>query len=68
MYRGGIIIKTPEQIEQMAAAGQVQARCLRMLRSKARAGLTTKELDRAAERFIRSHGADPSFNGYRGFT
>ena len=67
MYRGGIIIKTPEQIEQMAAAGQVQARCLRMLRSKARAGLTTKELDRAAERFIRSHGADPSFLGYRGF-
>ncbi len=38
-----------------------------MLRSKARAGLTTKELDRAAERFIRSHGADPSFLGYRGF-
>jgi methionyl aminopeptidase len=67
VYRGGIIIKTPEQIEQMAAAGQVQARCLRMLRSKARAGLTTKELDRAAERFIRSHGADPSFLGYRGF-
>ena len=67
MYRGGIIIKTPEQIEQMAAAGQVQARCLRMLRSKARAGVTTEELDRAAERFIRSQGADPSFLGYRGF-
>ena len=38
MYRGGIIIKTPEQIEQMAAAGAIQARCLKMLRSKVRAG------------------------------
>jgi methionyl aminopeptidase len=67
VYRGGIIIKTPEQIEEMAVAGDVQARCLKMLRSKARAGMTTKELDRAAERFIRSQGADPSFLGYRGF-
>jgi methionyl aminopeptidase len=67
MYRGGIILKTPEQIEQMAAAGAVQARCLRMLRSKARPGVTTDELDIAAERFIRSQGAEPSFLGYRGF-
>ena len=34
MYRGGIILKSPEQIEQMAAAGAIQARCLKMLRSK----------------------------------
>ncbi len=67
MYRGGIILKTPEQIEQMAAAGAVQARCLRMLRSKARPGVTTDDLDIAAERFIRSQGAEPSFLGYRGF-
>jgi methionyl aminopeptidase len=67
MYRGGIILKTPEQIEQMAAAGAVQARTLRMLRAKARPGVTTDELDIAAERFIRSQGAEPSFLGYRGF-
>ena len=67
MYRGGIIIKTPEQIEQMAAAGAIQARCLKMLRSKVRAGVTTDELDLAAERFIASQGATPSFLGYRGF-
>ena len=67
MYRGGIIVKTPEQLDQMAAAGAVQARCLRMLRSKARPGVTTDELDLAAERFIRSQGGEPSFLGYRGF-
>ena len=67
MYRGGIIVKTPEQIEQMAAAGAIQARCLKMLRSKVRAGITTDELDQAAEKFITSQGAQPSFLGYRGF-
>ena len=66
MYRG-IVIKTPEQIESMAAAGSIQARCLRMLRSKCRPGVTTAELDRAAARFIDSQGAEASFLGYRGF-
>ena len=59
MYRGGIILKTPEQIEEMAAAGAIQARCLKMLRSKVRPGVTTEELDHAAERFITSQGIGP---------
>ena len=67
MYRGGIIVKTPEQIDQMAAAGAIQARCLQMLRTKCRAGITTAELDEAADRFIASQGAKASFKGYRGF-
>ena len=67
MYRGGIIRKTPEQVEAMAAAGEIQARCLKMLQAKCRPGVTTKELDEAAEKFIRSQGAVPSFKGYRGF-
>src|SRR5688572_1959450 len=67
MYRSGIIRKTPEQIEQMAAAGAIQARCLKMLASKCRPGVTTAELDAAAERFISSQDAEPSFLGYRGF-
>ncbi len=62
-----IIRKTPEQIEQMAAAGAIQTRCLKMLAAKARPGVTTKELDEAAEKFITSQGAIPSFKGYRGF-
>ncbi|HEX2129115.1 MAG TPA: type I methionyl aminopeptidase [Solirubrobacterales bacterium] len=67
MFRGGIILKSPEQIEEMAVAGRIQARCLQMLRSKCRPGVTTDELDRTAERFIASQGAEPSFLGYRGF-
>jgi len=66
MYRG-IIVKTPEQIEKMAAAGSIQARCLRILRSKCRPGVTTAELDEAAERFIASQGSVAAFKGYRGF-
>jgi methionyl aminopeptidase len=62
-----IVRKTPEQVEKMAASGQILVRCLRMLASKARAGVTTKDLDRAAEKFIRSQGAEPAFKGYRGF-
>ena len=51
----------------MAASGRILARCLQLLRSKARAGVTTGDLDRAAERFIRSQGATPAFKGYNGF-
>ena len=66
MYRM-IIRKTPEQVDRMAAAGEILVRCLRMLESKARPGATTAELDQAAERFIRSQDAEPAFKGYRGF-
>jgi methionyl aminopeptidase len=62
-----IIRKTPEQIDQMAAAGAVQARCLKMLSAKCHPGVTTAELDEAADRFIAAQGAKPSFKGYRGF-
>ena len=62
-----IIKKTPEEVDLMAASGEILVRCLKMLASKARAGVTTEELDAAAERFIRSQGAEPAFKGYRGF-
>ena len=66
MYRM-IIRKTPEQVEKMSAAGDLLVRCLRLLKSSARAGVTTEELDLAAEKFIRSQDAEPAFKGYRGF-
>jgi methionyl aminopeptidase len=59
--------KTPEEIEKMAAAGRILARCHEILRRKARPGITTAEIDKTAERFIRSQGAEPAFKGYRGF-
>ncbi|MFN8217003.1 MAG: type I methionyl aminopeptidase [Solirubrobacterales bacterium] len=62
-----IIRKTPEQVDQMAAAGDILVRCMKMLSAKVRPGITTEELDAAAERFIRSQDALPAFKGYRGF-
>ena len=62
-----IIAKTPQQLDKMAAAGDILARCLKMLRKSARPGVTTGELDLAAERFIASQGATAAFKGYRGF-
>jgi methionyl aminopeptidase len=62
-----IVRKSPEEIEKMAAAGDVHRRTMKLLEGKIRPGVTTEELDRAAERFIRSQGAVPSFKGYRGF-
>jgi methionyl aminopeptidase len=62
-----IVRKTPAEIDAMAAAGAVLVRCHEILRAKARPGVTTAELDEAAERFIRSQGAEPAFKGYRGF-
>jgi methionyl aminopeptidase len=62
-----IIRKSPEEIEKMAAAGDVLVRCHRLLESKIRPGVTTAELDAAAEKFIRSQGGVPSFKGYNGF-
>jgi methionyl aminopeptidase len=62
-----IIKKSPEEIDQMAAAGEVLVRTMNLLAGKVRPGVTTKDLDQAAERFIRSQGGEPAFKGYRGF-
>jgi methionyl aminopeptidase len=62
-----IIKKSPEEIERMAAAGSILVRTMNLLGGKVRPGITTRELDQAAEKFIRSQGAEPAFKGYRGF-
>jgi methionyl aminopeptidase len=62
-----IIKKTPEEIERMAAAGALLVRTMNLLAAKIRPGVTTRELDQAAEKFIRSQGGEPAFKGYRGF-
>jgi len=60
-------IKTPEQIDAMRRAGLVVGRTLELLRTSAKAGVTTAELDAIAEDAIRAAGATPSFLGYQGF-
>jgi methionyl aminopeptidase len=62
-----IIKKTQEEIDRMAAAGDILVKTMNLLAGKVRPGVTTGELDQAAERFIRSQGAEPAFKGYRGF-
>jgi methionyl aminopeptidase len=62
-----IVKKTATDIEQMARAGDIHVRCMDLLATKIRPGVTTAELDEAAERFIRSQGAVPAFKGYKGF-
>ncbi|HEY3613371.1 MAG TPA: type I methionyl aminopeptidase, partial [Gaiellales bacterium] len=62
-----IIRKSRKDLERMAAAGSVVARTLALLRERARPGVTTGELDVAAEDFIRAQGGVPTFKGYHGF-
>src|ERR1700748_2931972 len=52
----------------MAVAGEIHARCMKLVAGEIREGVSTAELDAVAEDFIRSEGAVPSFKGYRGFT
>jgi methionyl aminopeptidase len=62
-----IIKKSPEEIDRMAAAGEILVKTMNLLAGKVRPGVTTGELDQAAEKFIRSQGATPAFKGYHGF-
>jgi len=62
-----IVKKSPAEIDKMAAAGAILVRTMDLLAGKIRPGVTTADLDAAAEKFIRSQGATPAFKGYRGF-
>jgi methionyl aminopeptidase len=62
-----IVRKSAQQIDTMAAAGRIVADALAMLEEQIQPGLTTGELDAAAEEFIRSRGGDPTFKGYKGY-
>jgi len=62
-----IVCKTDVELELMREAGRIVAETHRLLAQAVRPGITTHELDRIAEDFIRSQGAVPSFKGYNGF-
>jgi len=63
-----IVKKSPAELEKMAAAGEIHVRLMDLLARKIRPGVTTKELDQAAEKFLRSQGATSPFKGYHGFS
>jgi methionyl aminopeptidase len=62
-----IIGKSKRELEKMRAAGQLVGQVLAHLRTLAAPGVTTMEIDRAAEKMIRDGGALPTFKGYNGF-
>lgn len=62
-----IKIKTEEEIKIMAEAGRILAKAIKEVSGMVKPGITTKELDMAAEGLILSMGAKPSFKGHEGF-
>lgn len=62
-----IIIHTPEEIEKIAAASKLTADTLSLLEKAVKPGISTLDLDRMAEDFIRSNGGIPSCKGYEGY-
>ena len=62
-----MILKSESDIRQMRKAGAIAAGALQAAGEAVAAGISTKELDRIVESYIRSHGAIPSFKGYGGF-
>ncbi len=64
-----IQLKSAREIEIMAEGGRILAATIETLRKAVRPGVSTGELDRIADDFIRSHdGAVPAFKGLYGFT
>lgn len=62
-----ITLKNDREIEYMRQAGKVVGETLAILQECIKPGITTGELDRIAEEYIRSRNAIPSFKGYCGF-
>lgn len=62
-----IIIKNNSEIDYMRQAGRVVEETLLKMEEVIKPGMTTADLDKIAEEFIRKHGAVPSFKGYYGF-
>ncbi len=62
-----IVCKSPAEIEKMRAASQLVARILEELAAMVTPGVSTADLDAAAERKVREAGAQPAFKGYRGY-
>jgi len=62
-----ISIKTDEEIKIMAEAGRILAEVMQELKKMAKPGITTLDLDRAAEALVLSRGAKPAFKRYDNF-
>lgn len=62
-----IVCKSQAELDLMREAGRIVAETHRLMKQAVQPGITTAELDRIADAYIRSQGAVPSFKGYNGF-
>lgn len=60
-----IFLKTEDEIELLRASNLLVGKTLAEIAKVIKPGVTTKELDRVAEEFIRDNGAVPTFKGFR---
>lgn len=60
-------IYTADEITSLRRGGKILHGCLQHVAALVRPGVTTGDLDHAAETFIRNHGGEPAFKGYKGF-
>ncbi|MEW5873265.1 MAG: type I methionyl aminopeptidase [Chloroflexota bacterium] len=65
-WERNVIVKSKAELDLMRQAGRVNALALATVRDLIKPGITTGELDAAAEAFIRGHGGVPIFKGYPG--
>ena len=62
-----IVCKSPAEIAKMRVASQLVAQVLEDLAAMVAPGVSTADLDAAAEAKVRAAGAEPAFKGYRGY-
>lgn len=62
-----VAIKSKSEIEKMKVAGRITYETLEAVREAVKPGVTTLDLDRVAEKYIKSQGCKASFKGYGGF-
>ncbi|SDF50897.1 type I methionyl aminopeptidase [Sporolituus thermophilus] len=62
-----IILKSDRELNYLRDAGKVVAKTLAEVKKAVKPDVTTLELDRIAEEYIKSCGATPAFKGYHGF-
>ncbi len=62
-----ITLKSSHEIQLMRQAGKITAAARALAGAMVAPGITTREIDKAVRRFIKSKGAQPSFLGYSGF-
>jgi methionyl aminopeptidase len=62
-----IILKSPEEMKKMEQSCLIVAKTLDYLKGMVKPGITTMEIERFADDYIKSSSAIPAFKGYRGF-